>query len=187
MIELDEHEGMIRRLAWECYRKLPNAYLSLEEVEQEGRIVFIRLRRKRLRMNSTFSTLLYRSLQNRFKDLIREGYAVKRLHERSSTEVEECYNQHSSTPEELVILKQFMDYLYQVDPDLADFFLHGPSDELERFAFTRHMRRISMRRTRTEKAEGTMISKACLEEFFGLSFSNLLRQFNIGRLFANIE
>lgn len=178
MIQLAEFEGMIKRLAWECFRKLPRQYLTLEEVEQEGRIVFVRLLRKRLKAGgATFSTVLYRSLQNRYRDLVREAYTVKRSHERTADQVEECFDRLIPSPEEMVELKQFLDYVRRVDGGLWDFFLSGPSEDLERFAKERHFRRM-----RTEDSEGSLISLGCIEEFFGVSFSKLLRNFKFGRV-----
>lgn len=178
MITLYRYEGMIRRLAWGCYQKLPSYYLTLEEIEQEGREVFVKLSRRRLKPGGArFSTLLFKSLQNRYRDLLREAYTVKRSHDRTPDQVEECLDRSIPSQQYLLEVKEFMDYLKKIDPLIADFFLHGPTEDLEAFAFERHMKRMP-----EGEKEGTLISVPCIEEFFGFSLKKLLKNFNIGRL-----
>jgi len=183
MILIADYEAMIKRLAWDCFRKLPRQHLTIDEIEQEGREVFVRLLQRRLKPGgASFSTLLFKCIQNRYRDIVREAYTVKRSHERTASQVEECFDRLLPSPEELVELKHFFDYLKKVNVGLWDFFLNGPSEDLEQFAKNRHMKRM-----RIEKGEGSLISQQCVEEFFGFSLSSLLKHYNIGRVVGPIK
>ena len=178
MIDLSEYEDMIRKLAWGCFKRLPANYYSLEGLEQEGRIVFTRLLTRRLRMDGAkFSTILYRSLTNRYNDIVRTALQPMRGHLRliNDSGVDNIQTSYLN-PQEALELKEVIEYLNEIDPELADFFLNGPSDKLKKFA---HSRVIKLRRrgNKEEKA----LSLDCIEEYFGLKFKDLAECFHIGR------
>lgn len=181
MIELSDFEEMIKKLAWGCLRRLPTNYSSIEELEQEGRLVFAKLLTKRLRMDGAkFSTVLYRSLMNRFSDIVREAYQPMRTHYSLMTdcEVDEEIIGEQLSPQELLERKEVLDYIKMFDPNLADYLLHGPTEELIRFAKGRKVRASQLGRCLPDK---TLINLRCLEEYFGFKLDDLLQSFNIGR------
>jgi hypothetical protein len=177
-MELSKYERMIAKEAWKCFRSLPSRYYTIEELIQEGRLVFAKLRRRKLkRSKATFATILTRSLQNRYRDIIRGAYREKRRHEVVPAQLEDLPDVTRPTAERMLIVKEFIDYLMKVNPELADFFLNGPTEELEKFSIHRHMVRM-----RAGCADSSRISKGCVEEFFGLSFKRLWRSFNVGKI-----
>jgi DNA-directed RNA polymerase specialized sigma24 family protein len=168
MIKVEEFDEMIRKMAWGCYRRLPPNYITIEGLEQEGRLAFSKLLLKRIDPNGAkFSTLLYRVLSNCYKDIIRKAYRKKNNH--NIKELNENSIPCGVDPQYLLERKELFDYLRFFDEELADFFMYGPSDELKKYA----------RRKRTD------IDWKCIERFFGCCLSDLANNFNSGRLDVN--
>lgn len=171
MIEISEFEDMINGLARGCKRRLPPNYRTLEELKQEGRAVFSKLITRRLnRKGAKFSTVLYRSLINRYSDIIREAYQPRRRHYSLMSDCQiETICDRQLTQEELLERKEIIDYIRMFDEKLADYLLYGPSDELLKFA-------------RSKRVRVSQIDLPVIEEFFGFSLSDLLKSFRIGRV-----
>ena len=183
MIRLEDYEGMIRKMAWDCYRRIPNYYYSIEELEQEGRLVFTKLLKNRLRLGgASFSTLLFKSLLNHYASIVRMAYTDKRIHERSPVWVEDLISGRRSQ-HDLLEIKEILDYIRIFDEGLADYFLHGPSEEFIKFARKRadNMAQFNGK----EKARRVIINTKCIEEYFGFKFKDLVTNFNIGRIKIN--
>lgn len=191
MIELSDYDDMIRKLAWGCFRRLPQSQTqwTLEELEQEGRAEFTKLLRRRLRPDGAkFSTLLYQVLINRYQKIIRSVYAQKRNHQEGFVQfdgeglVARPLNEGKSQ-QELLEWKQVFDYLRFFDSRLADFFLYGPSEDMMRFAKER-AEQIAKEKGLTKPSK-TVIGVKVIEEYFGCRLKDIVNSFKIGRLKIN--
>ena len=134
MMNPKRYEGIVKSEAWECYRRLPsNTQYSVEDLEQEGWVVFCKVSRCRLRAGGgAFSTLLTTSIRNRFNNILRNEYKNKRsMAVSTAPETMETLNSSPEpSPDEMLIYKQVIEELQRIEPELADLFINGVSPEL---------------------------------------------------------
>jgi hypothetical protein len=174
MISLEKYEGMIKSLAWNCYCKLPQGYLSFEDLLQEGRSVYAKMIRRRFRMDGArFGTVLHAALVNHFRKVLRTAYTKKRAHLRLICDVDPDELIHR-VPDQLELLqfKQFLDYLKEYDAELADYFICGPSDDLIQY----------VHELRGNKVKSVRVTRRCVEKYFGCKLKELFESWSIGRI-----
>lgn len=141
--------------------------------------MYVKLLRRKLKPDgASFSTLLFKALINRYKDIVKSCYTQKRKHDRVTYQEVNLVSTVRS-PQKLLELKEIIDYISFYNSGLAEYFLHGPSNDLLKYAEDRANRRAVKRGKK--KAEKVVIHKRCLEEFFGIDFQDIVLNFNIGR------
>lgn len=155
---------MIKKLAWECLKRLPSRYYTIEELEQEGRIIFVKLRRRRLDGRASFGSLLFTALRNRYADIVREAYCGKRLG--FTVELEDVHADEGASALYEIQCDEFIRYIKKINLDLAEFFINGPNEKIKKFAAGKMIE----------------IDEKCINLFFGIDLSVLVKQFEIGRL-----
>lgn len=172
-----EYNNLIKKMAWGCLSRLPLGYnsISLEDLEQEGRIVLMTLLRKRYKPSmGKFSTLLSKALINRYAKIIREINARKRL---SMTVLdpdafEEAIIQKQKSQHEELERKEMMAKIRKVDEDLADLIEIGVPEEL--FIYARNQARSQALKNKT-KIHKISFAKGIIEGFYGIKFNKILK------------
>lgn len=164
---------MIKKLSINCLRKLPKeSYLSLEDLEQEGWIVFIKLKRKRFKpeLKTKFGTLLYLSLINRYKNIVRDSYKPKRhaiLQEINESIIDETIDQ-----DKLLKRKETIKKIKNINKGLADLLNNGVSQEL--YYYAKHQAKIKAARN-NRKIGAIKFTRGMIEDFFGIKIHKILK------------
>jgi DNA-directed RNA polymerase specialized sigma subunit len=170
-----KYDALIKKMAWRCLRGMPTGYTTLEDLEQEGRLALMKMLRKRFKPGKgKFSTVLYKALDNRFKQLLREAYTKKR----ASVTVLDPYQDeitidcNQMSAQTFLERKEMLKRIREVDEDIADLIEIGVSPEL--LAYARFKAR-----HRALKG-GTNISKISfawkiIEKFYGIDLKAVIK------------
>lgn len=164
-------------MAWGCLQRMPLGYnsLSLEDLEQEGKIVLMQLLRKRYKADEgKFSTFLSKALINRYAKINRGIYTRKRFC--SDVLDQEAFEgaiiQKTKSQQEELERKELIAKIRTIDEDIADLVEVGVPREL--FIYARNQAR-----SRAVKY-GTKICKISfarniIEGFYGINLNKILK------------
>lgn len=184
------YDRMIKKLSWSCFKKLPLGYneLTLDDLIQEGNMELILLKRKRFKSGKAkFSTLLYRSLINRYQNILRKAYTKKRIDGHNTVDFDEvsyglsisgtiidenCNDQHLKLVRKEIIIK-----IRSIDEDIADLIENGVPDEL--LIYARQMARIKACKF-DAPVKNISFTRKIIEKFYGIKIKRLIRSINSG-------
>lgn len=166
---------LIKKQAWNCYKKLPACYLSIEDLIQEGHLVLIKMMRKRYKPEmGKFSTLLTKALMNSYGKIVRTAYTKKRA---SLTVIDpyqdEYYVKDQFTQQDAMERKELLKRIREVDEDIADMLEVGVSPELLIYARNRARNRAVKSGRKLNKIS---FSIKIIEKFYGISFKTTLNR-----------
>lgn len=153
---------------------MPTGFTTLEDLEQEGRIALMKLLRKRYKPNKgKFITFLYKALDNRFKQLLREAYTKKRA---SVTVLdpyqdEITFDNNISSAQTILERKEMLKKIREVDEDIADLIEIGVSPEL--LAYARFKARHRALKGGTNIGKISFAWKV-IEKFYGVDLKSIL-------------
>jgi len=153
---------------------MPTGFTTLEDLEQEGRIALMSLLRKRYKPNKgKFITFLYKALDNRFKQLLREAYTKKRA---SVTVLdpyqdEITFDNNISNAQTFLERKETLKRIREVDEDIADLIEIGVSPEL--LAYARFKARHRALKGGTNIGKISFAWKV-IEKFYGVDLKSIL-------------
>ena len=184
-----QYDLLIKKLAHECLLKLPSGYTSLDDLEQEARIVLMKLRRKRYKPSmGKFITILTKSIKNQYAKIVRDAYTTKRglinFVTVDPVEFETYIHKNQISQDVELERKEILNKLREIDSDVADLIEFGVPDEL--FAYARKTaRKIAVERKRKRagliKINKIIFSKSLLEKFYKVDFDNLIKTLHSGK------
>jgi len=170
-----KYNPLIKKITWQYIQKMPPGFTSFEDLEQEGRIVLMKLLRKRFKPEKgKFTTILYKAIENRFKQLLREAYAKKR----ASITVLDPYQEeitmdcNKSNAQTFLERKETLKRIREVDEDIADLIEIGVSAEL--LAFARYKARHRALKGGTNIGK-TSFAWKIIEKFYGIDLKVVLK------------
>lgn len=173
----EKYAGLVRRMALGCYRRLPsNSKYTVEDLEQEGWVIFCKLRTRRYRPDgASFSTLLRTSIVRRMTSIIRDEYKDKRSKgvNMAPEVMDSIAPSLEPTQLEEILIKQTIEELAKISPEFADVFVSGVPPELLAMARTRN-RILAQKRGWSVKNMRVTIRPEDLEQFFGISLKKIL-------------
>lgn len=173
----EKHAGLVKRMAFQCYRRLPNnSKYTVEDLEQEGWVIFCKLRKVRYRPDgASFSTLLRTSIVRRFSSIIRDEYRDKRSKGvyMAPDVLDAISASQEPTPLEEVLVKQTIEELTKISPEFADLFIHGVPPELLRMIRNRN-RLLAKKRGWSAKNMRLIFRPEDMEHFFGIDLKKIL-------------
>ena len=175
----EDYADTVKALAWRCWRKLPNnSKYGIEDLEQEGWVIFSKLRRRRLRHDgASFSTLLKISIVRRYSSLLRDEYKNKRSKNVSLPPdvIEGMAVAPGPSPDSYLEAKELLRELSKICPELADVILNGIPDELLREARRRN-RSLALKRGWSATNMRLIFGEKEMEKFFGISIKAVLEK-----------
>lgn len=174
MILLQDYEKMIGKLAYGCLRRLPVGSWDIDDLEQEGRIIFIKLKRKRINDKAKFGTLFYSHLMSRYQNIVRDTWRSKRCAQKNYTlmyNIEDQIQDNRPNQEDELSKKEIIQKISEINPDFADMLANGVSEEL--FKLAKHEARLKALRNK-RKVGAIMFTKKIIEKFFGCNLNKIL-------------
>lgn len=188
MMDPSKYEQMIKYLAWGCLRRLPTGTMLLDDLVQEGWMVYVKLRRKRFKPDkkAQFRTILYISLVRRYQNIIRYAYKEKR-HCPSwmiqSDGIDEIAQHNNYCEQEQYVFRmEVIEKIKMISPELADLLENGVPDGLLKLA--RHKARVCAA-NRRGKVKAIKFTKGLIEDFFGCNINKILEMVHSEKLGYN--
>ena len=153
-------------------------YSTLDDLEQEGKIVLMILLRKRYKPKmGKFSTLLSKCIINKYQKIIRSAYAKKRasITTLDPYQFDIIINQDQLSQLEELERKEIVAKVRNIDEDIADLIEIGVSKEF--FIFARNQARKKALKSGT-KINKISFAKKIIEKFYGVDLKKLIKTMN---------
>ena len=173
----EKYAGLVKRIAIGCYRRLPNnSKYTVEDLEQEGWVIFCKLRKRRYRPDgAAFSTLLRTSIVRRMTNILRDEYRDKRCKSVYCAPDVMASITPSNEPSQVeeIMAKQIIQELAKISPEFADLFVSGVPPELVRIIRSRN-RSLAKKRGWSAKNMRLVFRQEDIEQFFNIDLEKIL-------------
>jgi hypothetical protein len=170
-----KYDPLIKKLSWVCLRGMPNGYTTLEDLEQEGRIVLMKLMRKRFKPDKgKFSTILYKALENRYRQLLREARTKKRasITVLDPYQDEITFDCRQADAQTFLERKEMLKRIREVDEDIADLIEVGVPSGLMAYARFKARHRALKGGTNIGKIS---FAWKIIEKFYGIDLKAVIK------------